>query len=156
MMPPRCEPATPGLEGRPVLAMRTPRETNSSKVLRRQQATRAISLIWPIRGLPAWNPAGSPHSRRRPGRPGSMSISVHSIRDAIEEWCRASRAWPRLAIRPVRDAVRARQAPAVRIVQPQSTSGQLCFQCMILLAKKRDHITLLALEPSTQRREQHL
>jgi hypothetical protein len=40
------------------------------------------------------------------------------------------------------------QAPALRIVQPQATSGQLCFQCTILLAKKRNHITLLALEPS--------
>ena len=48
------------------------------------------------------------------------------------------------------------QRPSLRIVQPQSTSDQLCFQCTILLAKKRNHITLLALEPAKQRREQHL
>jgi hypothetical protein len=48
------------------------------------------------------------------------------------------------------------QPPSLRIVQPQSTSGQLCFQCTILLAKKRNHVTLLALEASKQRREQHL
>ena len=48
------------------------------------------------------------------------------------------------------------EAPALRIRQPQSASGQLCFQDTVLLAKKGDHITLLALEPSKQHREQHL
>jgi len=48
------------------------------------------------------------------------------------------------------------QAPALHIIQPQSKAGQLCFQCTILLAKKRDHIALLALEPSKQGREQDL
>jgi hypothetical protein len=48
------------------------------------------------------------------------------------------------------------QASTLRIGQPQSTSGQLRFQCTILLAQKRDDITLLALEPSKQRREQHV
>ena len=51
-------------------------------------------------------------SRRAPpvvlGADGCRSISVQSARDAIEEWCRASRALPRRAIRPVRAAGRGR------------------------------------------------
>src|SRR4029453_2509180 len=42
-----------------------------------------------------------------------MSISVQSIRDAIEEWYRAPPALPRRAIRPVRDVVRARPVAGV-------------------------------------------
>jgi hypothetical protein len=44
----------------------------------------------------------------------------------------------------------------LRIGQLQPASGQLCFQRAILLAKERDHITLLALEPSEHRGEEHL
>ena len=42
------------------------------------------------------------------------------------------------------------------IVQPESASDELCFQRAILLAKVRDHIALLALEPSEQDSEEHL
>ena len=49
-----------------------------------------------------------------------------------------------------------REPPALPIVEPQPASGQLRFQRAILLAKERDHITLLALEPSEQRGEEHL
>jgi hypothetical protein len=41
------------------------------------------------------------------------------------------------------------------IIQPQAACAQ-CFQRAILLAKKRDHIALHALEPAKQRGEQHL
>ena len=44
-----------------------------------------------------------------------------------------------------------RETPPLRVVQPQPASSQLCFQRAILLAKKRDRITLLTLEPSEQR-----
>ena len=49
-----------------------------------------------------------------------------------------------------------RETSPLRIVQLQAASGQLGFQRPILLAEKRDHITLLALEPSEQRDEEHL
>ena len=48
------------------------------------------------------------------------------------------------------------EAPSLTIIQPQSASSQLRFQCAILLAKERDDITLFALEPSDQRDEEHL
>jgi len=41
-----------------------------------------------------------------------------------------------------------RKTPTLLIVQLQPPSGQLCFQRAILLAKERDHIALLPLEPS--------
>jgi hypothetical protein len=41
-----------------------------------------------------------------------------------------------------------RETPALLIVQLQPASGQLRFQRAILLAKERDHVALLALEPS--------
>jgi len=44
----------------------------------------------------------------------------------------------------------------LRIGHPQPPSRQLRFQHTVLLAKKRDHITLLAFEPSEQRGEEHL
>ena len=49
-----------------------------------------------------------------------------------------------------------REAPSLRIIQLQPTSIQLCFQRAILVAKERDHIALLALEPSGQRSEEYL
>jgi hypothetical protein len=49
-----------------------------------------------------------------------------------------------------------RETPPLRIVQLQPASRQLSFQRPILLPKKRDHIALLALEPSEQRSEEHL
>jgi hypothetical protein len=49
-----------------------------------------------------------------------------------------------------------REAPALCIGQVKSASNQLCLQCAVLFAKKRDHIALLALKPSEQRCEQHL
>ena len=49
-----------------------------------------------------------------------------------------------------------RETPPLRIVQPQPASRQLGFQRAILLPKKRNHIALLALEPSEQRGEEHL
>ena len=41
-------------------------------------------------------------------------------------------------------------------VHMQPASGQLCFQRAILLVKERNRITLLAVEPSEQRGEEHL
>ena len=41
-----------------------------------------------------------------------------------------------------------RETPALLIVQLQLASGQLRLQRAILLAKERDHVALLALEPS--------
>jgi len=38
----------------------------------------------------------------------------------------------------------------------QPASGELCFQRAILRAKERDRITLLAVEPSELRDEEHL
>jgi len=49
-----------------------------------------------------------------------------------------------------------REPPSLGIVQLQPPSSQLGFQRAILLAKKRDHIALLALEPSEQSGEEHL
>jgi hypothetical protein len=49
-----------------------------------------------------------------------------------------------------------REAAALHIIQPQPAPSQLRFQCAILLAKERDHIMLLALEPSEQRDKEHL
>ena len=46
-----------------------------------------------------------------------------------------------------------REISPLRIVGPQPASGQLCCQRPILLAKERDRITLLAVEPSAQRDE---
>jgi len=41
-----------------------------------------------------------------------------------------------------------RETPTLLIVQLQPASGQLLLQRAILLAKERDHVALLALEPS--------
>jgi hypothetical protein len=49
-----------------------------------------------------------------------------------------------------------RETSPLRIVEPQTAWGQLCFQRAILLAKERDGITLLALEPPEQRGKEHL
>ena len=42
------------------------------------------------------------------------------------------------------------------VVQPEPPRAQLRLQHAILLAKERDHIALLRLEPRQQRRQQHL
>ena len=49
-----------------------------------------------------------------------------------------------------------REAPPLRIISLQSAAGQLCFQRAILLAKERDDIGLLTLEPSAQGGDQQL
>jgi hypothetical protein len=49
-----------------------------------------------------------------------------------------------------------RETAPLRIVQLQPAPGQLCLQRAILLAKERDHITLLALEPSEHCGKKHL
>jgi hypothetical protein len=42
-----------------------------------------------------------------------------------------------------------REPPSLGIVQPQPASTQLGFQRSILLAKERDHIAVLTIEPSS-------
>ena len=49
-----------------------------------------------------------------------------------------------------------RETPPLPIVQVQPASGDCAFSVLILLAKERDFITLLAVEPSEQRDEEHL
>jgi len=49
-----------------------------------------------------------------------------------------------------------REPPSLGIVQPQPASTQLGFQRAILLAKERDHIAVLTIEPSEHRRKEHL
>jgi len=49
-----------------------------------------------------------------------------------------------------------REPPPLGIVQLHPPSRKLGLQCAILLAKERDHVALLALEPSRDRREEHL
>jgi hypothetical protein len=49
-----------------------------------------------------------------------------------------------------------RETLPLPIVQVQPASRQLRFQHPILLAKKHDHIALLALEPSEQRGDEHV
>ena len=42
------------------------------------------------------------------------------------------------------------EAPAVVLVETQALPGELSLQDAILLAQKRDHVRLFAMEPATQ------
>ena len=99
-------------------------------------------------------------AKRAPGgRPltsESTSTSAQSVRDAIEDGVGrherryvsqhgASEPLPQLC-----------ETSPLRIGEPRPPSRQLRFQHTVRLAKKRDHITLLAFEPSEQRGEEHL
>lgn len=49
-----------------------------------------------------------------------------------------------------------REPPALSIVQPQPPPDQLRLERAIRLTKERDHISLLLLQPSEDRGEEHL
>lgn len=49
-----------------------------------------------------------------------------------------------------------RESPVLFIIQPEPPAAQLHLEGAVLFAEKGDHIALLAIEPSKQRRQQHL
>ena len=49
-----------------------------------------------------------------------------------------------------------REPSALVIVQPEPPAAQLRLEGAVLFAEEGDHIALLAIKPSKQRRQQHL